>query len=161
MRNLRPAIPSMSAVSFLAVSFLAVSFLAVSLLLPIAALAQQGEGVAVCATVTAINCTGPDGMRSCTFRRNVGTLGSMTPSCATTSEVNANCSVMSSMYILTFNAAQTGTNPACQWNCSGCSDVTMDTSSGLPVELLDFDLEESEADDRAHRAEESPEKPDS
>lgn len=118
--------------------------LSLGFILTSAAPAQDPKGIAACVVVTATNCTGSPGMRVCTLRRNVGG-GTMMPSCVTTVEVNANCSIMTAGYVLTFNAAQTGTNPSCQWSCTACPTVTMDTSTGLPVELLGFEIEGGEA----------------
>lgn len=104
---------------------------------------QEPKGVIGCATMTS-NCTGADGMKTCTLQRNVGGGGAMTPSCVTAVEVNANCSIMVSGYVQTFNAVQTGASPSCQWSCSDCATVTMNTASGLPVELLGFEIEDGD-----------------
>lgn len=112
----------------------------VSLTLMSAASAQQLKGIVGCFSVTS-NCTGPDGMKTCTLQRNVGTAATTIPSCVTTVQVHANCSIMVSGYVQTFSAVQTGPSPSCQWNCSDCSNVTMNTSTGLPVELLGFEVE--------------------
>ncbi len=32
-------------------------------------------------------------------------------------------------------------SPSCQWNCTGgCGTITIDTTDGLPVELMDFEV---------------------
>ena len=105
---------------------------------------QPTKGVVPCATM-ASNCTGPDGMKTCTLQRNFGSGATMYPSCVTTVEVNANCSIMVTSYFQTFNAVQTGPSPSCQWSCSACATVTINTSTGLPVELLGFEIEGDDA----------------
>ncbi len=46
-----------------------------------------------------------------------------------------------------FRARRATTAPRtahCQWNCTGCGTVRIDQTNGLPVELLEFSVGESE-----------------
>lgn len=46
----------------------------------------------------------------------------------------------------TATAAQIGMAPTCQWACAGCTNITTSAATdGLPVELMDFSIEDSEA----------------
>ncbi len=122
-------------------SALFVSFMLVS------AASAQTDGIPNCGVALATNCSGSTGMRACSFRRNIGTGAGMATSCAVTMSNNANCTLtMATMYIHTFNAVQTGPNPSCQWSCSACPTVTLDTADGLPVELLEFDIEDGDTE---------------
>ncbi len=65
-------------------------------------------------------------------------------SCSVTASMNVNgCfpPVTTSTTLLSASAQTTATNPSCNFNCT-CGSVTIDGSDGLPVELLQFSVEE-------------------
>ena len=43
------------------------------------------------------------------------------------------------------SAFTTATNPSCGWMCSGCGAVLIDGGNGLPVELMEFSVEEADS----------------
>ncbi len=54
----------------------------------------------------------------------------------------SNGEVVTGLTFLVASALTATVNPVCQWNC-GCGTVTTDTGDGLPVELMDFEIEAS------------------
>ncbi len=56
--------------------------------------------------------------------------------------------------ILSASASTAATNPSCAWACD-CGGVTIDSSNGLPVELMEFSVETESAGEPA--ATENPE----
>ena len=88
---------------------------------------------------------------------NVGTTGgfpyvvktlSLSTFCQATSSFNATCTPggggASNLFL---SATASGPNPSCQWNC-GCGTVRIDGTDGLPVELLEFEVDGGETLDK-------------
>lgn len=46
--------------------------------------------------------------------------------------------------LLSAEAVTATMDPACSWVCTGCGNVTIDGSDGLPVELLEYSVESAE-----------------
>jgi len=67
-----------------------------------------------------------------------------TYTCGVSMSMNViNCGGGVATSILSATAFTTATNPSCGFDCGACSE-TIDTSDGLPVELMDFSVEGSE-----------------
>lgn len=116
--------------------------------------AAAQRGIVSC-QVTMSNCTGGPGSITCTLHRSEGGGNTMDPSCVTAVEYNASCNVAATQtFRFAFSAMQTGPNPSCQWSCSACPSVTFDTMSGLPVELLEFEVREPASEGSDDTAEE-------
>lgn len=123
--------------------------LSISFILVSTASAQRPRGVIPCDVQMSTNCSGSTGMRACSLQRNVGSSGTAATTCALTMSNNANCSIgMAATFLQTFHAVQTGPNPSCQWSCTACPEVTLDTADGLPVELLEFDIENGDTEEK-------------
>ena len=53
--------------------------------------------------------------------------------------------------MFTASAMTTYTNPSCSWSCTGgaCGSIVADSTNGLPVELMDFEVEDDESSESA------------
>ena len=74
-----------------------------------------------------------------------------TYNCSLTNMMNVDdCNASPSANTMTLSAVafNAATNPSCAWNCTGgCGTVTIGISDGLPVELMEFSVEDETARD--------------
>lgn len=106
------------------------------------------------------------------------TAGTFRVGCRTQTSVNANCAGGTSntflaaamdSNVLAVNGNGTGMSPFCSWRCgrsftgatTTCATVTLDSSDGLPVELLDFSIAKEGAASQPPARSEEGEQPES